>query len=93
MSTRGNNNSPETPKPMPLKYKHRDIKIYSSDEWMADNSKKYRKVFDRWETTYQRAEFSFFNKLFDEEDWNASIRIKCFFHNGSQKESPGGSRV
>jgi AAA+ superfamily predicted ATPase len=85
MITPGNNNSPETPKPIALKYKHRDIKIYSSDEWMADNSKKYRKVFDRWETTYQRAEFSFFNKLFDEEDWDASIRIKCFFHNGSQK--------
>lgn len=54
---------------------------------------KYRNVFDQWENTYERAEFSFFNKLFDEEDWDASIRMKCFFHNGSQKEIPDGSRV
>ena len=83
MSTPTNN--PESPKPMAVKYKHRDIKVHSSDEWMADNTKKYRKVFDRWETNYQRVEFSFFNKLFDEEDWDASIRLKCFYQNGSQK--------
>ncbi|HJW28536.1 MAG TPA: AAA family ATPase, partial [Saprospiraceae bacterium] len=47
--------------------------------------KKYRKVFDRFETTYMRVEFSFFNKLFDEEDWDTSIRTKSFYLNGSQK--------
>ncbi|MFM7852655.1 MAG: hypothetical protein ACKO96_12270 [Flammeovirgaceae bacterium] len=35
MGTSVNNNSPETPKPIAVKYKHRDIKVYSSDEWMA----------------------------------------------------------
>ncbi|MFM7431216.1 MAG: hypothetical protein ACKO1F_15135 [Flammeovirgaceae bacterium] len=54
---------------------------------------KYRNVFDRWELNYERAEFPFFNKLFDEEDWDAYIRMKCFFQNGSQKEIPDGSRV
>ena len=83
MSTPTNN--PETSNAMTVKYKYRDIKVHSSDEWMADNTKKYRKVFDRWETTYQRVEFSFFNKLFDEADWEAVVRLKCFFHNGSQK--------
>jgi hypothetical protein len=80
-------NQPEgnIPKPMTLKYKFRDIKVHSSDEWMADGTKKYRRVYDRFETTYQRVEFSFFNKLFDEEDWEASIRLKCFYINGSQK--------
>lgn len=80
-------NQPEgtSPKPMTLKYKFRDIKVHSSDEWMADGTKKYRRVYDRFETTYQRVEFSFFNKLFDEEDWETSIRLKCFYINGSQK--------
>jgi hypothetical protein len=78
-------NNPEPAKSMAVKYKYRDIKVHSSDEWMADNTKKYRKVFDRWETTCQRVEFSFFNKLFDEYDREASVRLKCFFHNGSQK--------
>jgi len=70
---------------MPIKYKFRDLKVHSSDEWMADATKKYRKVYDRFETTFMRVEFSFFNKLFDEEEWEASVRLKCFHINGSQK--------
>jgi len=70
---------------MAIKYKFKDLKIYSSDEWMADGTKKYRRVFDRYETSYMRSELSFFNKLFDEEDWEATFRTKCFFVNGSQK--------
>ncbi len=70
---------------MQAKYKYRDMKVHSSDEWMADSTKKYRKVFDRFETTYMRVELSFFNKQFDEEDWEASFRTKCYFVNGSQR--------
>ncbi len=73
------------PKIMPTKYKFKEMKVYSSDEWMAGSTKKYRRVFDRFETTYMRVELTFFNKLFDEEDWDASIRTKCYFVNGSQR--------
>src|SRR5258708_38577687 len=73
------------PKNMPVKYKFRDIKVHSSDEGMADATKKYRKVFDRYEATYMRIEFSFFNKLFDEEVWEASFNLKCFHIQVSQK--------
>ncbi len=73
------------PDRMQTRYKFKEIKIYSSDEWMAASTKKYRRVFDRFETTYMRVEFSFYNKLFDEEDWDASIRTKSFFVNGSQR--------
>src|SRR5882762_2759026 len=72
-------------KVLPVKYKFRDLKVYSSDEWMADGTKKYRQVYDRYETTYMRVEFSFFNKLFDEDEWEASITLKCFTVNGTQK--------
>lgn len=51
---------------------------------MADGTKKYRQVFDRYETTYLRVELSFFNKAFDEEDWTTSITLKCLSVNGSQ---------
>ncbi len=71
---------------MAIKYKFKDLKVYSSDEWMADSTKKYRLVFERSETTYMRAEFSFYNKLFDEEDWDTTVRLKCFFLYGSKKE-------
>jgi hypothetical protein len=73
------------PKNMTIKYKFRDIKAHSSDEWMADATKKYRKVFDRYETTYMRVEFSFFNKLFDEDEWDASFNLKCFHAQGSNR--------
>jgi AAA+ superfamily predicted ATPase len=72
-------------RPIAVKYKFKDMKTHSSDEWMADATKKYRLVYDRHETTHMRVEFSFYNKLFDEEDWDASITTKCFFVNGSQK--------
>ena len=76
---------PNQPGQVTAKYKYNDMKVYSSDEWMAGSTKKYRRVFDRFETTYMRVEFSFYNKLFDEQDWEASIRTKSFHLNGSQK--------
>jgi AAA+ superfamily predicted ATPase len=74
-----------SPKELSSKFKFREIKVHCTDEWMAGSTKKYRRVFDRFETTYMREEISFFNKLFDEEEWEVSIRSKCYFVNGSQK--------
>lgn len=68
------------------KYKFRELKIYSSTEWLADNRKKYRQVFDRWETTYVYAELSFYNKLFDEEEWEVEVELRCFSLNKGKKE-------
>jgi SpoVK/Ycf46/Vps4 family AAA+-type ATPase len=60
------------------KYKFKDLKIFSSTETMDGNTKKYRRVFDNMETTYLYGELSFYNKLFDEEDWSAKVTIKAF---------------
>ncbi|MCB0640377.1 MAG: AAA family ATPase [Phaeodactylibacter sp.] len=60
------------------KFKFRELKVYSSTEWLADNKKKYRQVFDRYDTTYIYAELSFYNKLFDEDDWEIEVTLKCF---------------
>lgn len=60
------------------KFKFRDLKVYASTEWLADNRKKYRQVFDRNEVTYIYAELSFYNKLFDVEDWEVQVELKCF---------------
>jgi SpoVK/Ycf46/Vps4 family AAA+-type ATPase len=69
-----------------VKYKFRDLKVYSSTEWLAENKKKYRQVFDRHETTYVYAELSFYNKLFDDEDWNVQINLKCYSLKKGRKE-------
>ena len=54
------------------------MRVYSSTEWLADNKKKYRQVFDRYETTYIYAELSFYNKLFDRDVWEVDIELRCF---------------
>ncbi|HBG71719.1 MAG: hypothetical protein A2W93_06590 [Bacteroidetes bacterium GWF2_43_63] len=68
-------------------YKFKALKVYASTEWVLDG-KKYRKVFENLETTYLYAELSFYNKLFDEEDWTAEINLKCFSKDtkGNNKE-------
>ncbi len=68
------------------KYKFKELKVYSSTEWLADNKKKYRQVFDRLETTYIYAELSFYNKLFDRDFWEVDIELKCFSLIKAKKE-------
>lgn len=54
---------------------------------MDGNTKKYRRVFDNLETTFLYAELSFYNKLFDEEDWKAVVNIKGYsIKNEGRKE-------
>ena len=67
-------------------YKFRELKVYASTEWLADNKKKYRQVFDRYDTTYVYAELSFHNKLFDERDWDIEVTLKCFSLKKGRKE-------
>jgi SpoVK/Ycf46/Vps4 family AAA+-type ATPase len=68
-------------------FKFKSLKVYSSPEWMANSTKKYRKVFDKAEVSYIRWEFTFYNKLFDEEDWKGKINIKAFdIDNGKRTE-------
>ena len=71
---------------MSKNFKFKEMKVYSSDEWMANSTKKYRSVFDRMETTYLRTEFSFYNKLFDEQDWDAKINLKAFSLEGNTRK-------
>ncbi len=60
------------------KYKFKDLKIFSSTESMVGNTRRYRQVFENLETTYLYGELSFYNKLFDEEDWTVKVNLKAF---------------
>lgn len=71
---------------MEKKYKFKDLKVFSSTETMDGNTKKYRRVFDNKETTYLYAELSFYNKLFDEEDWSAKVNFKAYALNSAGKK-------
>lgn len=54
-----------------------DIKTYSSTEWLAENKKKYRSVFEEAECTYIYCEFSFINLKYKIADWNLSLKLVC----------------
>ncbi len=67
-------------------WKFRELKVYSSTEWLADNKKKYRQVFDRYDTTYIYAELSFYNKFYDVEDWEVNVDLHCYAVKKQRKE-------
>lgn len=58
-------------------YKFKDIRTYCSTEWLANNTKKYRTVFDEQEVAYLYCEVTLFNKQFDKKDWRLNMRLKC----------------
>ncbi len=66
-------------------FKFKNLKVYGSAEWLAGKQKKYRRVFDRGESSYIYAELSFYNKLFDEKDWEINVTLKAFAHKGGKK--------
>jgi len=67
-------------------FKFKELRVYSSTEWLADNRKKYRQVFDRYETSYIYAELSFYNKLFDDDIWDVDIELKCYEIKNNKKQ-------
>lgn len=67
-------------------FKFKELKVYSSTEWLADNRKKYRQVFEKNETSYIYAELSFYNKLFDRDHWDVDVELRCFDVKTSKKK-------
>lgn len=66
-------------------YKFKNLRIFASDEWLVNRTREYRTVYDKSELTYVSAELAFYNKLFDESDWETTISFKAFAHEGTNK--------
>ena len=67
-------------------YKFKSLKVFASDEWLANRTREYRTVFDRMETSYISGELSFYNKLFDEREWECVVTMKAFLHLAGEKK-------
>ncbi len=67
-------------------YKFKELKVYTSTEWLADNKKKYRQVYDQLEASYVYAELSFINKHFDVKNWDVEITLRCLSMKRAGKE-------
>jgi SpoVK/Ycf46/Vps4 family AAA+-type ATPase len=63
---------------MEKRYKFKSLQTFCNNEWMVNNLKRYRTVFDKAELDYVRVELAIYNKLFDEEDWTGKVNLKCF---------------
>lgn len=58
------------------KYKLKEIKSYGSLESLFQGNRKYRAVFDEAEICYVNVEAAFYNILFSEADWEATILLR-----------------
>ncbi|MFT7590916.1 MAG: SpoVK/Ycf46/Vps4 family AAA+-type ATPase [bacterium] len=65
----------------PKIYQFVEMKTYGSTEWLADNKKKYRSVFDKAEVGYVYCEFRFRNLQFKQTDWPLKLNFKCIDEN------------
>jgi SpoVK/Ycf46/Vps4 family AAA+-type ATPase len=61
-----------------VKYKYKDLKVHSSQEWLSGSQKKYRTVFNVNSIKYIYVEFSLYNLQFDKESWSLSVNFKAF---------------
>lgn len=61
-----------------LPFKYKSLQVYNSTEYLWENLKKYRRVFDRDETAYIYAELALYNKKFDQEDWTIRVNLRCY---------------
>jgi hypothetical protein len=58
-------------------YKFKDLKVFGSTDTLYQNTKRYRRVFEKLETDHIYAELSFYNKFFDVKEWNITLSLKC----------------
>lgn len=65
-------------------YKFRSIKTYCDTEWLDNESKKYRSVFEIRELTYVYCEVSFVNKYYDNKEWSIRMDLLCFDETNNQ---------
>ncbi len=61
-------------------FKVKATRVFCVEDPLLDNERRYRKVFDAKEVNFIYCEFNFYNKLFDELDWETEITFKCTNH-------------
>ena len=64
-------------------YTFKLINTFIRDRTM-NNIRKYRKLYDKSEISYLNVAIEFYNKLFDEKDWEAEITFKAFVMEGDK---------
>lgn len=63
-----------------------DLRTYADTEWLADNKKHYRQVFDRQELKYVYAELTLHNLAFERKDWQVEVVLVCYKKDARNKQ-------
>ncbi|OWY20380.1 stage V sporulation protein K [Sphingobacteriales bacterium UPWRP_1] len=66
-------------------FKFKELRVYGSLESLFTGARRYRFVFDETEACYVNIELSFYNILFNEEDWEANIVMRLIDYNTNQE--------
>jgi len=66
-------------------YKFSSLKTYAWDRTI-NNTRRYRKVFEKREINYLSVAIEFYNKYFDEKDWKTNITFKAYRIINDQRE-------
>lgn len=64
-------------------FKLKSIKTYCNADWLYENTKQYRTVFDEEELAYVYCEFAIYNKKFDDADWEIKLDLICYDDNNN----------
>ncbi|MFC2101539.1 AAA family ATPase [Bacteroidota bacterium] len=66
------------------KFKFKSLNTYNPSRVM-NNARRFRKLFEAREINYLNVALEFYNKLFDEADWETTITFKAFEMHGEKK--------
>lgn len=67
------------------RFKFEGIRTYASTEWLMNNRKKYRQVFDRQEISFVYVELALDNLKYKEDFWEAQIELVCYWKRGGRE--------
>ncbi len=67
-----------------MNYKFKSLEAFNWEN-QVNNKKSYRTVFDKFELSYLGAEFCFYNKKFDEEDWKTHVSLVVYQYDDNKK--------
>ncbi len=65
-------------------FKIKSVRTFAWDRVM-NKQRRYRRVFDRFELSYLSVAVEFFNKQFDEKDWDCKVTYKAYVFEGGKK--------
>lgn len=66
-------------------FKFKELRVYGALESLFQGARRYRFVFDETEVAYVNIELTFFNLLFNQDDWEADVVLRIINYHNNQE--------